>query len=234
MLRRMVPSVLILAGASVALAQNAGIDISVVTSPSPAGTFVVDVFVDMVASPPNAWTASGIRADAFLGATFRYSDGGDPNGPRLTNIEPTNVSGDRNVNFVSQPRGQTVNARFRAGGAALIAGGYLPPTPTAEATATVFNVAYFDEVPPGEETTDGYVARLAMDVPALLDGTLYLSTTGPIEPSDLLVMSGNAAAATNLNPTPLEVLLFDVFSTIPEPASLALLLLGGLMGLRRR
>jgi len=234
--RKLFAAVLVLAGVSGARADT--VDISVVPGepPPPVGVFTVDVFNDL--NFDRRWIASGIRADAFAGATFRYRfadeiDPNDPHEPLLTNVEPDNVTRDRNVTFVSQPRGQTVDQRFRAGGAPQIAGGYDPPTALATADLTTYNVAFFDEVPPGEEAADGYVTRLSLDVPVALEGTLYITTIGPREPSDVLVVDAHAVATTGIE-TPFPYLRFQIFSTIPEPAVVTLVALGAAMALRRR
>jgi len=245
MVRKVLATVAVLAGVSAAWAVPPTLSVTTFDTGNPA-IYVVDVSVTIDTGVGDSWTAAGISTVALSGATFRYrfADEVDPNQPHVplfTNVEPDNVLRDRFVSFVSTSAGQTVGARFRAGEAAQIAGGYEPPTPTPSGTPTFFNVAFFDDVPPGEEGS-GFITRVAIDVPALYQGTLYLSTTGPQEPGDVRLIGGPAdtageaqsATASFQHPSPLVLLDWGVWSTIPEPASLALLLLGGLMGLRRR
>jgi len=160
--RRSVAMIAALAATPTALAQNPNVDHFVEELPAPPGIFVVDVGIDL--HNADAWTASAIIAEAFSGATFRYALDPNTGEPLPTNIEPDNIERDRNVSFVSQPRPQTADSRFRANGATQLPGGYPGGIPNA-LEPQFLRVAFFDEVPPGEEKRDGYITRVAADVP---------------------------------------------------------------------
>jgi len=174
---RMFSVVTMLAVAAAAASASAQVTLSVDRldgadpgAPPPAQRIVVDVFANV--APADAWTVAALRATASNGATLVYGTGNDLLNPDLTN---------RFVTCVSKPLARDVDARFVDAGAA-IAGRYDPAGPTATATATEVNVAWFASPSPttASPSVDGYIARVVIDI----------SRVSGIEPGSIRVSQG--------------------------------------------
>jgi len=237
MLKRFIVTALAVAASSTALASQI---LSVGIAPSSVdgdGVIAADVFTTVSAG--DSWTAAGVRGVTSNGATLRYAH--DPNTglPILTN--PTTAN--RLSTFFNTPRDAEANGRFNVGRAAA-AGQYCPTGPTAMSTDTEVNVAYFASPPEtiGSPTVSGAIFRVALDLPAgVLDSGVVIWAGDEAPPTHPIVLFRsfcvNAQQGGTMGAT------FDVpaltggnwgLSAIPEPASLALLALGGLLAMRRR
>jgi hypothetical protein len=192
-----------------------------------------DVLISVSPSTDD-WTVGGVSGTTTqAGVVHNYADAGDPNGPALTNPGGGGTPGNP-VCFVNVPQGQFSTKRFGTAGAASIVGAYLPAGPSAVATAGTFNVAYA-EVPPVTSLDSGAIARVVID----LAGSAYAGrsdiyvATSPNNPTDIMLATYRVASGTVQDPAPLTEVFFS-FWTVPEPSSLALLVLGGLVAWRRR
>lgn len=188
-----------------------GADVNIATSPS-----------------SDDWTVAGITGGTVNGATQNVVL--DPNTGAAVQTAPGTAN--QLVTFVSLPRPATANARFTV--AASIAGGFDPVTPVADLDTDSINIAWL-EFPPVSTTPDtGAIARIVIhNGGAFAGNAVYISTTGPANPGDVLLGEYRAASGTVDVPSPLASLTFG-FYTVPEPATLALLALGGLAAIRRR
>jgi len=211
--------------ATIATAQSAPPVITphVVTG-GPAGRFVVDI--EVTVDPNDAWTAGGVSASAGNGVSFVYATEPNDGGPIPT--APDLGTGGRFVSFVSLPRGQTRNSRFRAGGAVSIAGAFHPAGRVGNLLPGLFNIAYL-EFPPTATQGSGFTTRLAWDVGGDVS-RIVITTVDPGRDNTLSRVL--IAHATRNFASPLTQIEFWV--AIPEPASLALLMLGGLFLIRGR
>lgn len=213
----------------------------------PAGVIAIDVMVD--ADPTDVWTAGGLRGvvtpgGQALGVALRYAGTDDTNTPhddRLFNPGTAN----RFSTFFSKPKNRDANGRY-TNGAAAVAGRYSPTGPLETSTASEINIAWFAS-PPESSTSpsaDGAVARVSLDVAGVMalpdfDGFVVGApgaATGPIifqSSTDDPNAAGTVSASFD-NPTISGLDWAVWYNVIPEPASLALLALGGLVALRRR
>jgi hypothetical protein len=231
MLKKFLAMTAVLAGAAAA---NAAVTLSTSSLGNMGGDlWGADVLIS-VAPSSDDWTVGGVSGSTTqAGVVHNYADDGDPNGPALTNVGGAGTPGNP-VCFVNVPQGQFSTKRFGAAGAASIVGGYIPASATATADATTFNVAYA-EVPPVGSLDAGAIARVVID----LAGSAYAGrsdiyvATSPNNPSDIMLATYRVASGTVLTPAPLTEIFFS-FWTVPEPSSLALLVLGGLVAWRRR
>jgi hypothetical protein len=212
-------------------------------SQPPAGVLVVDILLDLTTAG-DEWTAAGLAATTSNGAAFIYRLG--TNGlPNLRNPNSGNPSGNRTMfaTSVSNAAARTdEDTRFSFADCA-IAGGYSPPSPPpATTTAGSLNVAWF-RTPDGTVDVDGAVARIAITLPGGIsagDAVLTLGTTTPpaSHPIRLLTSNGEDAAhpgSVSASVAHAQTTGIDwVVSAVPEPTSIALLVLGGLAMLRRR
>lgn len=229
MVRKILGSVVVAALATAAYAQPT---INIVDLGLGGGLAGGDVQVVLGAG--DAWTAGGIAANSLVaGVTMVCYD--DPNsGTAFTAPESTSVpSPSRNISFVSLPRDQNANARFRTAGAATVVGAYNPAGAVPICSPTEFNVAYA-EIPPTFTQPSGYTQRLVVDysASAYASETVY-AATAPASPGDVMLVSVETAMATRNFASPLTIQRWGIFAT-PEPASLALLALGALAAIRRR
>lgn len=212
----------------------------------PAGVIAIDVFVD--ASADDVWTAGGLRglvtaAGQGLNVSIRYAPTDDANTPRAEQLfNPTTAN--RFSTFLTKPRGRDVAGRYN-NAAAGIAGRYSPTGPIETATATEVNAAWFAS-PPETSTSpsvDGYIARVALNVADVAALPLFeafhvgapSAATGPIIfQSSTDEGSAGTVSASFDNPQISGVDWAVWYTLVPEPASLALLALGGLAAFRRR
>jgi hypothetical protein len=243
MLRRFLATAAAVAAASVAMADQV-LSIDIYNAPADGATVEADptlVVVDVLTtvSAGDSWTAGGMRGVALNGASLVYAL--DPNTqlPTLTNQGTNN----RFTTSFSEPRGRDANNRFTNSGAAA-AGRYCPTGPVAEAFPDQVNVAYFASPPEtiGSLTVSGAVFRAAIRLPAGVTDDMVAIWAGndapPTHPNIVFrSFCDNASQAGTVGAT------FDNpavlggnwgVSYIPEPASLALLALGGLLAARRR
>lgn len=191
-----------------------------IVSGGPAGTVTVDILFDLSPTTDD-WTAGGLRVITAGDATLKYQASLDPNLPSPTGPG----TGDKFSSFVNNPRGATANARFTS--STSFAGSYLPAGPLV-ATSTEMNVAWL-ESPPASTSLDTAAAtsRITLNTVSGSSLGIQINGTGP-----LLATVDYAAASTD-NGGNLSLLHFTI-NAVPEPASLALLALGGLLGFRRR
>lgn len=227
MVRKILGSVVVAALATAAYAQPS---INIVDLGLGGGLAGGDV--EVVVAADDAWTAGGIAANSLVaGVTMVCYN--DPNTGTAFTAPETAGSASRNVSFVSLPRDQNTNARFRTAGAATIVGAYSPAGPAAICSATQFNVAYA-EIPPTFLQGTGYTQRLVVDYSgsAYAGETVY-AATAPASPGDVQLVSVETAIATQDFASPLTIQRWGIYAT-PEPASLALLALGALAAIRRR
>lgn len=135
-------------------------------APSPEGIVVVDFWVDEWWLQ-DRFTAAGIRAQTYNGATFRYKYMSDPNSPAPFPVVFNPGRDDRFVTCFSENWPRNSTARFENAMAAA-AGGYCPPAPTTTISEELLNIAYFQSPPYLHNyPMVGYVARIALDVSGL-------------------------------------------------------------------
>ena len=250
MFKRFLPAAAALAANSIASAQGQVIvdvlDPSETSGTIPANTRIADVFFDMAST--DAWNAAGLRAVALNGATIIYfdSDAGTPG------VQPGLFNGgiaNKFTTMLSRPRGRDAANRFTNAGI-IVGGAYDPGGPMPVTDPTLLNVAWAASPPgtPGGGSGDGYIARVAVDIDAVAEIPGFPKSdydnwgAGPLGsvPSSSTVVL--ATIPVN-QPGGMATSSFDVpalnFSSwamwyIPEPASLALLAIGGLVAIRRR
>ncbi len=152
--------------------------------------FVFDMKLE-VPDPNDDWVTSGAVLTAENDATFRLSLG--PTWP------------DEYATFVSAPW-TTLPALPNAN----VVGAYLPPDPTYVFTTSGINLGWFDSA--NSLNGPATVMRLVIDVSDVPGadvsegfGSVYFSTGGPLNPSDVLVAqlqseTGTAAFGSNLFP----------------------------------
>ena len=213
----------------------------------PVGVLCLDVLLS-VSTADGLWTAGGMSATAGNGATFRYrpqTDGSpDLDSPMLGGLAATRTMF---ATSFTDPRDRgpgdpTIElARFQEGEAGF-AGGYSPPTPTLTANASTLNVAWF-RAPDGSPPYSGAVARVAVNLPAGILASDVLLTDGSATPPAgriAIVVStpgspAQSAGTVNASQNFPNTAGRDWnLSIVPEPASLVLLVLGGLAAFRRR
>lgn len=251
MLKRFLATVLMVAGASAYASVTTTVDLLDPTdggTQPPAGVTCVDVFIDTINANGSAWTAGGLRgvvtaAGQAAGVSIRYAPTDDANTPRAEQLFNPGTA-NRFSTFLTKPRGRDVAGRYNNAGAG-IAGRYSPTGPIETATATEINAAWFAS-PPETSTSpsfDGYIARVALNVADVVALPLFegfhvgapSAATGPIifQSSTDENIPGTVSASFD-NPQ-ISGLNWAVWYTlVPEPASLALLALGGLAAFRRR
>ena len=223
MLRRLIVATAALAVASSAFGQAPPtISVEQVPSGNP-DLFIIDVS-ETVGSMDN-WSAGGISVRVSDGASLVYALDPNTGDPVLTATDPLGQG--REITMVSLPRGQHQNSRFREFGAASIAGAYDPTGPTAISTSTFANIAFFR----GHNDSSGYISRVVIDISGTAFSVDALSIVlAEPEPGDS-ILAGKAATASGAHPNLTEI---DFWVSVPEPASLVLLALGGLTVVRRR
>jgi len=251
MLKKFLATSFAVAAASFASAQTLSVAVSNITTDATNGNFsngstfihgVNKFTLDMLVTLSNTaddWTAGGMKAVTFAGAKWYYN-GLDPNNPQPT--APGTASPAKFSTFVNNPRSQFINGRFTT--ATAFAGSYNPPSTTLIASPTEFNVAWL-ESPPVSTSLDtaAAVARLTLDTlgtsfTAIRVGSLTHNVGNNAIPNaapnagETTLAQVQLATGSQLNGGTLTYDSFYIYGT-PEPASLALLALGGLL-LRRR
>jgi hypothetical protein len=202
-----------------------------------------DVFLAGLHGPADStgggWLTGGINGTASVGA-FRYAS--DPNG--VTVIAGTrDYAPNDDVTMVSRPRNQSAAARFKTGGNGsvnlILPGGYDPGTATPAYDPTHVNTSFANDAGNFSETTDGYIIRCVVDLTGsgIDPADVYaIAGTVPNNGGDTLIATGKVGAGQVGFPdalAPTNTQLWSIFA-VPEPASLALLVLGGLVAFRRR
>jgi hypothetical protein len=217
MLKKFVVSTAILAATSFAVAQPT-IDIVDLGG----GTF--DVNVSSLGGG-SAWTAGGLAGTTSNGGSFVYAQ--DPNSGANLITEP---GSDSNVTFVSLPTGQSAAKRFDDRRAPSIAGKFLGGTGDPTATAGEVDVAFFAS--PGTSAATGYVARVSV-ASGFAPGDVF-ATAGAAPAGTTVLASGSVTSTTDAFTDAAGAAITWTVYAIPEPATLALLALGGLAAFRRR
>lgn len=221
MLKKLLATTLMAATASWAFAAGGSTASVEAVAGSPAGTFTADV--SEVVNDATNWSVGLLQGTTSGGATFVYEP--DPNGGNFATAPDRYASGARWVTFVSLPFGQSKNNRFNDTGEAGLAGAVITDP-------TSVRVNFFDAPP--VTSGDGYISRVTID----LSGTGFdqsLVGVGTTVPGGATVLASMISqVGTTGDPAPAENQLDWFIYAIPEPASLALLALGGLVAFRRR
>lgn len=215
------------------------------TGTIPSNFRIVDIRVDVATT--DTWVAGNIRAIAEHGARFNYQDS-DSNTPGMQPILMNPGFEHRFLTSLSKPRGRNASARF-TNGAVAIAGSFDPPAPFPVNTPVELNVSYF-ALPPetaDSPSVDGFVARVSIDIngvdlpPGGEDFNLW--DAGPIDlmpPGAFVVLRSvpvNDAFGTSMSTFDIQQpngLSWAMWMVVPEPSSLALLVLGAQFIVRRR
>lgn len=239
MMKKFLAAGLILAAASVASA-SVTYSLSDVTLDAVNGNYqgpefqhgtnawTVDVLVNLNSS--DDWTAGGLVGTTQAGSSWYYFEPNLAPGPQGSSAAPGKFA-----TAVTLPKSQFATGRFTSLSNFAMAGSYKPASPTAVANANEVNVAWL-ETPPQTTTldTNGAIVRLTLLHTLTADQTGVYFDSVQRNPNDVLLASIEVASGS-VETTGLAIVNYSAYATvIPEPASLALLALGGLMGLRRR
>gem|GEM_PF-3466018 len=153
------------------------------------GTGLTTADVMITTDARDWWTSGGVtnvQSDTVPvagGVSILFQT--DPNSglPVMTNVGSPGNPGNP-VTFVSLPRDQFMNARFRAGGAASVVGAFDPTGTTPILDASNANIAFL-QFPPSSDGTDvpevGFIARVTLDLngSGFAGQQVVLSETGP-------------------------------------------------------
>ena len=175
----------------------------------PAFRRCVDIFVDIDVA--DVWTASGIRLTAHQGASLFYDY--DPNFPPKFQPPLFNPGVERKfATSLSRPRPRDANERFTNAGAAA-AGAFDPPGALVVFESTELRAAYFASPPmsSGSPSVDGYIARIAVDVGAVVSDDEYSGWFA----GDLA--DAPAGALIVLRSEPASAVAGTVFTTFDDP-----------------
>lgn len=175
------PGIRLAVAVALAAASSAGIVLSPIDvldgvdpgAPSPAGTIVVDIGVDVTADD---WFAvAAIAGRTYNGAALLYERSSDPNHPHEVVFSPPGVH-NRFVSFGSAAYGRNDAPRFAPAGTVAeqtiaVLGAYTPPELNPRLRPDLIDVVYF-AVPPAAGPNDpaaprgrdGFVMRLCFDV----------------------------------------------------------------------
>lgn len=196
--------------------------------PAPSHLLVIDTYISMAHPMDDYWTASGLRLDCSSGARFRYAYS-DPNNPNAPTIVSPGES-DRLVTCFSEPHSRESQTRFNDYAGAAIGGAYCPPGADAVATDSHLNVIWFHSPPHTHSHGNGYIARIVLDL-----------TDTPYDSDDLTITTERPETWVLAADCPDEFSLpgfvattrdfpqlvgFDWWVTVPEPATIALLIAG--------
>lgn len=231
MLKKFVASVMVLAASSAAFGQiSAGVDALGLND----GTWNFDLFVNW--ADGDDWSTSGVRVDTANGAVLEYNLqavlDGNGNPVDSSNYGPGQAAPFHT--FISTPSPQTSNGRFNNNYTANLAGGAIPASPTPTRTATTFNVALFNTSEDPGDATNRYIHRTALNVGGVAGaGDVYFSQQGPLNAGDILVGTLQSLHGSRNQGAVLTEFGGEFYAT-PEPASMALIALGGLLAIRRR
>lgn len=207
---------------------------SAVTPSKDAHSFTFDTLITN--QPANdAWTASGVVAHAIVGKWFFVSDT-DPNtGQSIPNIlAPGTAVPNRFASFVSIPRNQTADNRFinsPVGGSSTFAlGSYIPATPAPIVNDHEFNVAWGAN-PPNFNllNVNAAIMRLTLDLNDRPDiASVVVNGSGE------LLATVNLALGSRNGAGDLQLITIRLNKGVPEPGSIGLLVMGGMLMIRRR
>lgn len=232
MLKKFLALSAVLAGAAVA---NAAITLSSSSLGNLGGDlWGADVLIS-VSPTADDWTVGGIAGGpTAAGVVHNYLADPNTGAAIMTAVGGAGTPGNP-VTFVNTPQGQFSAKRFGAAGAASFAGSYSPASPTPVLNASEVNIAWLEFPPVATSLDSGAIARVVIDLAGSAyagRSDIYVAST-PNNPSDILLATYEVASGTVQNPAPLTTITFG-FWTVPEPSSLALLVLGGLAAWRRR
>ncbi|GMU83491.1 MAG: hypothetical protein AMXMBFR47_33610 [Planctomycetota bacterium] len=236
-MRSILPLALIAAGTAASASVSLSVDLvdpaDGITQPPP-GVIAIDILADL--SPDDGWVAAGFYGlvtplGQAEGVTLRYAPDNEPNNPSpeyLLNPGTAN----RFVTFITRPRLRDGDIRYTIAGAA-IAGAYATGGPVAVADPLELDVRWFTSAPEPPPSVDGAIARISLDVSALLDshpGAAFATgrpadATGPIifqseHPSG----GGLGTVSVSYDDPTVHGLDWAVWY-VPEPAPLACLLI---------
>lgn len=188
-----------------------------------------DVNVADLGPGASAWTTAGLYGTATGGAEFVYPT--DPNtGENLITQRVPSGTGRTDVTFVSLPTEQTAASRFDIRGVPAIAGGYIGQIDQPQEDWV--DVAWFD-LPGGPIFETGYIARVVLDISATGFPDDDVSATAGTAPyGSTILASGLLAVTTDIFTDASAAEIDWTVYAIPEPATLTLLVLGGLAAVR--
>lgn len=242
---------IVAAGVSSSAVASLGLRVDIYDAPADGATVeadpllvVIDVLIDSYIGGPQTWTVGGVDLHTYNGATLRYAH--DPNGHVIATNQGT---AQRFTTSFSKPRGRDDAARF-VNSRAAAAGSYCGGGPVQHYLPSFVDVAWFATPPEMVGSPPSAIGqavfRVAIDLTATshtdLDVILKEPDTNALPPDAmhplLLARSFciNGAAGT------VSAAFQDAVTTghnwslwaTPEPASLALLIIGGLAVSRHR
>jgi hypothetical protein len=206
--------------------------------PPPANLLVIDVYANfpITDNPDYVWAAGGMHIETAGGATLVYARDDDPNFGAAGRIMRPGLE-HRLTTFISRPiSGRNSGTRFNDDDSRAV-GGLCPEDNSVEATDALLDTIWIQSPLIGWEWYfPGYVARVALDLSATGFSADELQIVYERPANFLLACEcpdgpyPGLAGGTVTEP----IVGFDWWVTVPEPASIALLLGGATLVCRRR